>query len=174
MGRLTEIVNNVATNGSVFKTTQVGAGSMHITNASIDVDVTVADYVSVTQSGNYIATKSYPEVTSTKYEGIHIDSSGIAAATNFSGTMISDGTRWLKGVTVYGGLDDDDFVHVSLSGTALAEIFIASGIWTKANSSHNFICDEPNTWTSGAKLEVFVDNNTNKDASVNISVEWME
>jgi len=63
MGRFTEILNNSAPTGSVI--------DVNIVNGSISVDVTVTDYVSVTQSGAFITTLGSQAITNwpTSYNG---------------------------------------------------------------------------------------------------------
>ncbi len=284
MGRFTEVLEQSFRSGASPDTLHTGAlatiGSVAITNASIDVNVTVADYVTVTPSGTFYAAQSglntyrvtpsgtwfstvspsgnsvwgvsglvyqgttpwtvsgqvsvnsylgstfylsgtqdvsgivsvtqntipwsvsgqvnqgtspwvisgmtnsqvyasgiglittpYPNAPY-YYLGMHMAISGAAAATNFSGVANATEARKLLNVTVYGGLDNDDFVDVRLSGLALTEAYLSSGVWTEADSSHSFDFDNPWSWTSGAELRVFVDNNTAKDRSVNAVIKY--
>lgn len=249
MGRFTEVLNESFRSGATPTTPNTGAiatvGSMAITNASIAVDISVADYVSVTQSGAYLTvlgsvnvnnntagsvvympagsvivtnnpngsvyqltnpwivlgsvqttnppylgstftvsglqdivgsvavtnqvnSQYFPSATSTKFVGIPMAVSGLASGTPFSGISISDGARYLKNITVYGGIANDDLLYAILSGT-----YVASGVPGLSGASHSFEFDTPMSWTSGAILQVNVTNNTAKTSSVNSVVKYL-
>jgi len=120
MGRLTEIVNNVATNGSVFKVTQAEVGSVFITNASIDVDVNVNDYVSVQASGAWIAVSGETTVTQGTDPWVVV---GSQAITNMPYVIQSGDFLVVDSYPKAGGTTKHEGIHIAASGIASATNF---------------------------------------------------
>ncbi len=155
-------------NGSLYYCEVSESGlAVDIKNASIDVDVNVSDYISVTQSGAYInaADNKYnPQSASRSYfEGFECAVSGIApSGTAFSGIYIPSRDVYLRGVTIQGtGLGDYDQAMITASG-----VYLVSGAYLYSNTTATYKMEIPFPVASGCLIEAKIINKTAKDSSV--------
>lgn len=164
-----QAITNVITGSCVQSTNPwIVLGSQAITNV-ITGSVVQSTSPWVVKDAQY-----YPNCTVSKYKGIPCGGSAVASGTPFSGVSVGDGngvaggSTYIKNVTVYGGLGTEDILSIDLAGT-----YYASGVRSVASSSHSFEYDTPIVWASGAKLSVYVTNNTTKTANVNAVVKYL-